>query len=139
MLTKFKKVALEASDTYKLVGNILIVQVINEDEIKTKSGLVIAQSIKNQVTSVGANKPTFARVLMTGEGYYDDDGTETALETKVGDIVLVPSVDIKFLSVFGKLMSSSDNQLGMVRDSEVQMRFKGQEGFDKFFGVLNNA
>jgi co-chaperonin GroES (HSP10) len=126
----------------------MLVEVIKDEEfekkVTTDSGKVVGiimnadLSAKSQKGGLGADKPTFARVLMVGEGYDNEDGKEKLpLDSKPGDIILIPEASIKKVSVFGKLVSYGETTLGLVRDSEVQMRFSGSEAFDKFFELLN--
>lgn len=141
-LKALEHAASEGKSNYQLVGDCLIVEVLKDEEFKTKSGLILASGTKAQINGIDANKPLWARVLMVGEGYYDtdEDGnqTEVPLETKPGDVILIGKQSIEYFSVFGRLPNYGDTQLGLVRDGEVRMRFRGQEGFDKFFELANS-
>lgn len=143
-LEAFAKVAAEAPETHKLVGDFLLVEVMKDEEFKTKSGLIMSTEMsRNQMDGMFQDRPTFARVLMAGAGYFSEgeDGKmkDVPLDTKPGDIVLVGRVSIKHFSVFGKLFSYGETTLGLCRDSDVQMRFSGDEGFERFFAVVNSA
>jgi co-chaperonin GroES (HSP10) len=127
-------------DNFKLIGDCLLIEVLKEDEFKTKSGLIIADSTGRQVNGLSADKPTFVRVLIVGEGYYnEDDGSDVRLDSQPGDIVLVGTTSIKRFSVFGPIVNYGDTSLGLIRESDVQMRFNGQAGFDAFFREANEA
>jgi hypothetical protein len=150
-LKAFQQTAESQRPDYQLIGDFLLVELIPDDEFKTKSGIILQTDLsKSQTNGIHTDKPTFVRVLMTGEGYFDDsdkmddedasEGPRTIpLESQPGDIALVGRTSIKFFSVFGKLVSYGETQLGLCRESDIQMRFKGQEGFDRFFGALNQA
>lgn len=53
-----------------------------EDELKTKSGLMLSEDTKE--------RPTKGEVLAVGEGFMNDDGKLLPMALKVGDIVLYP-------------------------------------------------
>lgn len=149
-LDGFKAVAEQGKDLFKLTGNCMLVEVIKDNEfekkVTTDSGKVVGiimdagLSAKSQRGGLGADKPTFAKVLLVGEGYDNEGSTEKLpLESKPGDIILVPEISIKKFSVFGKLVSYGETSIGLVRESEVQMRFNGTEAFEQFFEMLNKA
>ncbi len=136
-------VAQEAKASFRLLSDCLLVEILKDEEFKTKSGLILASGTKAQINGIDANKPTWIRILMVGEGFYDnaEDGSLKLipLETKPGDLALVGKNAIEPLSVFGRIAIYGETQLGFVRDSEIRMRFDGQEGFDKFFEVANSV
>src|SRR5689334_13650412 len=91
-LSGFQTVAKEHGTLYKIQGNLLLVEVIKDEEFKTKSGIILATSDKRQVNGLVQDKPTFVRVLDVGPGYFKDDTMEDVpLETQPGDILLVPA------------------------------------------------
>jgi hypothetical protein len=82
------------------------------------------------VDGLDMNKPLFVRVLAVGEGYYDETtGNEIPLNVQVGDIILVGRIGVNFFSTFCGLVSETGNQIGLSRESEIRMRFKGEEGY----------
>jgi co-chaperonin GroES (HSP10) len=138
-LDAFTAVAREHAAAFELVGDYLIVEVIPDEEFKTKSGLIMATSSGHQVNSITADKPTFVRVLMVGAGTPKDaDSTDLVkYDVDPGDICLVGAHSIKYFSVFGQLVTYGETRIGLTLAGEIQMRFKGQTGFDRFFGSLN--
>jgi co-chaperonin GroES (HSP10) len=139
-LKAFQTVSESGKGTYQLIGDCILVEVIKEDEFKTKSGLILSSGNARQVNGIEANKPTWVRILLTGEGYYNDkDGTmeEVPLDSKPGDIALVSANSIKYFSVFGPIVAVGQTQLGLIRESDIQMRFPGDVGFNKFFEIVN--
>ena len=125
----------------QLIGDFLLVELIKDEEFRTKSGLVIAQSVnQRQISGLSADKPTFARILATGPGYYDDETkADVSLESKPGQIILIATNSFKSFSVFGKLINYGEVELGLTRESEVQARFENQEAFDRYFDRLNGV
>jgi co-chaperonin GroES (HSP10) len=140
-LKAFEGAAKEVSDTFELIGDFLIVEEIKDDEMKSKGGIIIASGTQSQVNGLAADKPTFARVLMVGAGFYDDtkDNADVPVSVLPGDIILVGRHSIKKFSVFGKLMSYGETDLGLTKESEIQLRFKGEEGFERFFRYVNQS
>lgn len=146
-LEKFLNLASSAREHYQLVGDFLLVEKLPEDELRTKSGLYIPVS-KNQLNTFSTDRPHWVRVLACGEGYYsqeEDPETGTIVEKTVpldvnpGDIVLVSQVSVKYFSVFGDLDGYEADSIGLTKQSEIQLRFKGEEGYRVAFGSLNKA
>jgi hypothetical protein len=129
-LKAFETASRESSDSYQLVGDICVVEEIKDEDFRTKSGLVIASGPQRQVNGIAADKPSFVRVLIPAPSYED---------IAAGDICLVPSTSIRRFSVFGKLMSYGETTLGLINAESIQLRFKGQNGFERFFDTLNRA
>jgi co-chaperonin GroES (HSP10) len=134
----FQTVAREHSNLYQIQGDLLLVEVLKDEEFKTKSGLFISSGGAKQVNSLMQDKPTFVRVLDTGPGFYAEDGSDIPLDSKPGDILLVPSTSIKYFSVFGRLVNYGEISLGLVNDSQAQIRWPGEEAFNEYFERLNS-
>lgn len=139
-LESFGKLNDERKGLFTLTGNCLLVEELPDEEFKTDSGIIIAGN-QRQVTGIQADKPTFVRILLVGEGYFDEDTKETIpCDSKQGDIVLIGAHGVRWFSVFGKFMNyGSGNRIGICRETEIQMHFQGQEGFDKTFNILNTG
>lgn len=139
-LQAFKALSETGTKNYTLYGDVLIVEEVTAELPKTKSGLVMATGREKQIDGLELNKPVFVRVLAVGAGYYDEEtGEDVPPEVQVGDIVLVGPMSVKWFSYFGNLISTATSRLGLTRESEIQMRFKGQEGYDKAFEILNSS
>lgn len=122
-----------------LTGNILLVERVPQDEVKTKSGLILAtEGGKNQVNSIGANLPVFVHVLAAGSGYYDEEEGDVPLDTKPGDILLVGQHSVKWLSVF-PIDNYEPFSVGVTSEAETQMRFRGRDAYGRFSAALNSA
>lgn len=144
-LDAFKVAVADAGDSFQLIGDCLLVEILPEAEMKTTSGILISQGSDRQINGFSADRPCFVRVLAVGAGYYDDGKMDEGepksipLDSAPGDILLVGKTSVKYLSTFGNILSYGKNQIGLCRDSDVQIRFKGQEGHDRFFGTLDKA
>lgn len=147
-LGAFEDAKAQCSGLYNLTGDVLIVEKVQGQELKkdvmrhdgTKVQLHLAGGTEKKIDGLDMNLPMFARVLAVGPGFYDPTDSDAApigCEVEPGDIILIGRMSVNWFSVFGSLVSTSTNELGLTRESEVRMRFKGQAGYDKFFEALN--
>lgn len=144
-LSQFKQLANLSPRPYELTGDYLLVESIPEEELKTDSGIIIASVRTNALNTITQDRPHWVRVLACGEGYYsletDDDGNEvertTPLTAQPGDIILVSKLSVKYFSVFGALKGYEPDSIGLTKESEIQLRFKGEEGYRDAFSSLN--
>lgn len=120
------------------MGDILLVREIPAQEQKTKGGLYIPTMQLKQVDGLEANRPCWVQVLKVGAGYFDEGEDHVPLDTKPGDIILVGKLSVKWLSTLGPLTSTPENNLGIVRETEIQGRFRGQDVHDTYFRVLGD-
>lgn len=125
---------------FDLIGDVLIVEEIPVEEKKTKSGLIMNTGGVRRADGLDMNQPLFVRVLAVGAGFYNDEnGTDVPLECQVGDIILVGRMSVNWFSTFGPLISEANKQIGVTRESEMKMRFKGQEGYDLATSALGGG
>jgi len=125
--------AKESKGKYALYGDLIIVEMIDLEQYQKSSPIIISQGAGRQTNGMTANLPTFARIVMVGDGYTKEDGTPEPVEAEVGDIILVGQNSVQEFSQFGKINNYGRVRLGITRASEALMRFSGQEGFDSFF------
>jgi co-chaperonin GroES (HSP10) len=138
-LDYFKENRAQFKEQFELIGDIILVERVTFEHI-TASGLVLARDTRNQINSIAADEPHFYRVLLPGEGYYDDETKEpVALNVQQGDFILVPSTSVKFFSIFPRLEGYEPSSIGVTRESEIQWRFKGEESFAHFTREFNQA
>lgn len=135
----FGKLAEQAPSSYQLIGDCILVERIKEPEKKTASGIIYGIDTGNrQLGTIAADRPHWVRVLAVGEGYYDDTTKESVpLNVNPGDIVLVSGISVKYFSTFGELNGCKPDEIGITRESEIQLRFKGSEGYAEAFRCLN--
>lgn len=135
-LAAFQKMATEGKEYYQLNGEFIIVEEVPPEEKKTKGGLVLPGH-ERQHDGFAQNRPTLVRVVAVGEGYYDDDtGESVPLDVAPGDVILVGGQSVKWLSYLGPIISSEGVRIGLSTASEVQMRFRGEEGYKKVCELL---
>lgn len=120
----------ESRGFFKLTGNLLLIEKLPAQEIKTASGLVLATD-RNHVNSIGANAPVFCRVVASGEGTYEDDGTEADLDTRPGAIILVGDVSVRWLS-YMPVKNYKPFEAGITSESEIQIKWETEEDYNKW-------
>lgn len=137
-LDRFKGLSFEGTKTHVLVGNTILVEKLKEPERKIGS-FIMPTDIK-QRGSFEQDIAVFVRVLAVGEGYYDDVTKEDLpLDVQVGDIILVGQLSVKYFSFFGELQNYEPDTIGITRESEIQLRFRGEEGYKEAFRILNGS
>lgn len=119
---------------FTLTGDLVIVKLFDE-QVRTKSGIYMAEQ-SNQIDGVNADKPTLAKVLLVGEGYHDEDDKPIPLDVSIGDVIMVGKHSVSLVSKFGGVLF---DKVGIIRADQIQMRFKGQDAFDKAVAVLSEA
>lgn len=91
-------------------------------------------------TGRSVDKATFGSVCREcGGTKYTQTMDFIPLTSKVGDIVLVGDLSVKWLSTFGPIVTTKGSRVGLVREGEVQLRFKGQNGYNEVFRILGDA
>ncbi|NIO44451.1 MAG: hypothetical protein GTN36_02755 [Candidatus Aenigmarchaeota archaeon] len=132
-LEKFKKLP-ENGELYNLKGNYILVERLDETEVKTSSGIILKASNRPDVMSMSENKPHLCVVLAVGEGYEEDD-----LEVEVGNIIMVPQISIKYFSMLPALQDYVSDTIGLTQSSEAQWIFNDVEAFNKTFELLKGS
>ena len=128
--------------TYNLKGNRLLVERILDPERTTKSGIILdtGDNTSSQFNTIGSDKPLFFIVLDIGEGYTDDDGniSQKDMDVSIGDIIMLPKLSVKYFSIFGDLVNYVPDTIGIARESDIEIRFSGIEGYEAYFKTLNS-
>lgn len=131
-LNAFQHLQANGAQYFTLIGDNIIVEEVAKEELKTASGIIIASSDKHrQVNTVEDARPLLVRVLLVGQGYYDDvTGESQSLGVNPGDILLVGKLGVKWLSSFGPLtLQEGGLMIGLIREAEIQQIFSGEEGY----------
>lgn len=127
----------------KLVGGVLFVEHIPDEEVKSAAGLILASGDK-QLGAFDADRPHFVRVISVGEGYYDDVTKEDIpLEYEPGNVLLVPLNAIKYFTSFGSYIGRQFKHkkgesfgVGIASAGEEWMRFDTLEDYKKFMSFF---
>jgi co-chaperonin GroES (HSP10) len=135
-LDKFKKIA-----DRRLVGDILFVEIVEEEEVKSKGGILMPTKAISQHSVTGLapeRRLMLVRVLQVGEGYYDDETKEDVpLTTKPGDIVAVPFAQVQWLSMFGTMEGYQPDSIGITTEKAIHWRLGTDAECDAVFEALN--
>lgn len=136
----FKAQGNAIAEKMKLIGNILLVEKVDQGEIKTKSGLIMAAG--NSRDNILAAVPRLVRVLAKGAGYFtetDDGPKEEPLETPIGAILLVGEASVKWLGAIPGFTSYEPYTMGIVRDEEQQIRWEDDEQYQQTFDLISRG
>lgn len=136
---KFTRMFSELGPQAVLRGDALLVEILEEPEIKTESGLIIAEDPEQVRGGVNNNKAKVGRVIATGEGYYDPETKENIpLDVPVGAVVMHPPYSVVEYSTFPGLAGLTGNKLGIISEKEVAFYYSSLEAYNKAMGLLNN-
>lgn len=128
---------LDKEGIIKVMGNRLLVEVLEETEKKTASGIVISQP--NKKNPLVNNDLAIVKVLAVGEGYFaeDKDGNikDVGLTNKPGDNILVSTMSLTLYSDFFLLKDYKEGTIGLIGQENVHATITD---VDKFLEVLKN-
>lgn len=133
--------ALRATNTFTLRGTSLLVEIIPPEELKTKSGLILAtHSDQKGGNSLNAHKIEYGKVLVVGQGTWDDEKREyVPLDVKEGHIVVLPQYSYQLMSTFPALTRPLSNKVAMVASSSILGFFDSEDGFNRAKNAMNNT
>lgn len=139
-LSRFAHLTTEGAASFDLIGDHILVERIPVTEKRTSSGLILSlDSGKDQKNSLSADLPIMVIVVAVGKGYYNDDtGASVPLNVKPGDIGLVGSVSTKWFSDL-PIGDYKPYEIGLSREEEIKWLFKGLEGYERAFDLLNSG
>lgn len=131
--------ALRATNTFTLRGTSLLVEICPPEELKTKSGLFIAtDSNQRGGNSINAHKIEYGKVLVVGQGTWDDEKREyVPLDIKEGQIVVLPQYSYQLMSTFPALNKPLANKVAMVSSSSVLGFFESEDAFNTARQAMN--
>lgn len=135
-LEKFRALAEEADQDFRLFGDFLIVERIHEKEKTTKSGIVMPATGLNPAKWDQTDLPVLCHVLYVGEGYYKDDGEEVPLAVEPGDIILIGQLSANWFKTFMSI--TEPGIIGITRESEIKAKITGKDGYAKVDGILGS-
>lgn len=138
-LEKFKSLqSEEAKANFRLNGGRLLVEIFPPKELKTASGLVIsAPSNMARGSTAESMRSVLAIVLLTGSGYFGDNGEDIPIDVPIGAIVLISDMDIKTFSTFPGIDDYTQNTLALIPENAIQMQFPTLESFQNYESFLN--
>lgn len=116
---------------FRLNGARVLVEILPTKEIKTASGIIMTSPDTFKATA-DSFKAILGIVLLTGEGYVDDDGDSIPMETKLGQVVVLNEFGLKYYSQYPGIADYTRNTLAMTNESEIVMSFDSIEEFEKY-------
>lgn len=131
-LEKFERLLKSECNDLILMGDNILVERLPPLELKTKSGIIIADAKTHRETSHDA-ATEFGVVLMTGPGQVMEDGSVLPCESLPGLVVLLPG-NVTWYSQFGHIAGYEPYSIGRLRDSQVPMWFCN---YKRVFEILN--
>ncbi len=133
-LGRFSKLA---EGQLPLRGNRLLVEVLPKAEIKSKGGLILQSSMKDHKTTTEMNRAKLAIVLVSGNGYYDEEGgADVPLDIRPGSVIMVSEMGLKYYSEFPGITEYTGEILALTRDSEIHAALSSIEEYAKYQEVL---
>lgn len=123
---------LEFPGLMTLKGDDILVERLPPLEMKTKSGIILADAKTHKQTAHDA-ATEFGIVLATGPGQVFEDGTVQPCDAKIGEVILLPG-NVVWYSQFGHITDYEPYSIGRLRDSQVPVWFTD---YKKVFEVLN--
>lgn len=129
------------ADDFVLQGDRLLVEEIKPEEMKTQSGIVLASDtggFGRNKDGLDSNRAFFARVLVAGPGHYEEDGTDVPCEVAPGDVVMVSLNSVMWFTTFMNNIATVDVKMGLTRESDVHLHFKGRHAYDEVRAFLKS-
>jgi co-chaperonin GroES (HSP10) len=137
--SEFNRLAELGSSTFVLRGSALIVEILPDEEIKTRGGIVIATDSRHTGgNSVEAHKLKVGRVLMSGLGYWDEEKKDyIPLDVKPGAVVILPQYSTQFISTFPGIQRPTGNRLAIIKESDLLAYYPSDDAFQTAKAKLN--
>jgi co-chaperonin GroES (HSP10) len=137
----------EMPDSFVLRGSSIIVEILDKEEIKTASGLIMATTDDHvKGNSINQHRLEAGRVLMVGPGYWiEGDGSNSIygtghyepLEVKPGAIVILPQFATSVISVFPGIARPTKNKLGLIKMDSILCFYPSQEAYEQVKAKVN--
>lgn len=136
-LEQFKKLQNdEAQKLFKLMGNRILVELLPAQEIKTAGGLILSAPANQVKLSAQSQQAVLAIVLMTGEGYVDNDGKDVPMDVAVGNVVMLNDLGLRAYSTFPGVSGYTQSTIALTSEGDVQMSFESIENYMKYCEIL---
>lgn len=130
----FDALRAQGKDTFILRGSTLIVEVMDEEELVSNGGIILASDSNQARGGMDEHRLNVARVLMVGDGYVDTDenGKEVSIpcDVEVGAYILLPKYSTQYISIFPGLNIPTKNKIGMVKEGEILAYYPTGEAYE---------
>lgn len=126
----------QAEGTFELFGSKLLVERLEINaEVKSAGGIILSAA-NHAKSTLKKQEPLVARVLASGQGYTNEDGTSIPLDVRPGNIVVLNPNGVNFFSTLPGVPSYTDMKIGITTEGDVQMCFKDVEAFNAYCKVF---
>ena len=137
-LSQFQKLQVkEAEGIFKLHGSRVLVELLPAQEIKTAGGLILSAHTNQVKLSAQSQQAVLGIVLLTGEGYVDNDGNDVPMDVKVGNVVMLNDMSLRAYSTFPGLAGYTQSTVALTSESDIQMSFENIEKYEEYSKLLN--
>jgi co-chaperonin GroES (HSP10) len=135
---EFTRLKALGPETFVLRGSTIIVELVPDEELKTKGGIIIATPSDHVRKSVTEHKLQVGRVLMTGQGYWDEEKEAyVPLDVEPGAIVILPQYSTQLISTFPGIARPTGNKLALVKESELLAYYPNETAYNTAKAELN--
>lgn len=111
-----------------LNGNRLLIELLEEGEKKTATGIIVDTGINRKLNLEQADQARMGIVLLVGPGYTaEDTGEKVEVPYKAGDFVLVNQFAVKTFGQFFELAEYKANTVGLITDDLIQGKLGNPE------------
>lgn len=126
-----------------VLGDLILVEKIEEPEEITKGGIIIQRVGKDprEMAMLGGSETSLFTVLATGQGYTDPDGDIIidSLGFEVGNLVAIPNVTVQYFKHLPAFQDYSPLTIGVAKAGDVRLKFKNSQQFSEYFDFLNDS
>lgn len=119
---------IEAKGLLAINGNRLLIELLEEPETTTKSGIVL--NVKSTKHHAAADRARLAVVLAVGPGYVTEEDEKIDMIYKPGDYVLVNQFGVKTFGEFFGLSEYKADSVGLITDDLIHGKISNFKEFD---------
>lgn len=132
-MTKFQKFfsAVTEQGLLKIRGATLVAEVLDDEELKSKGGLILSAPKEHARGGVEENRLKVARIVAVGEGYLGENGESIPCDTKVGAIVILPKYSAQTVSIFPGLADMTNDKLVLLKEESILAMYETEENYNK--------
>lgn len=127
----FSKLQELGNSTFVLRGGTLVVELLADEELKSKGGIILAVPDAHKRNSIAENKIKAGRVVAVGEGYVGDDGERIPCDVNVGAIVLLPPYAPQYVSVFPGIAEPTQDRLALIKEDQILAYYTSEEAYEQ--------
>lgn len=129
-LERFKTLRAAMQDSeFSFEADFMLIEQIDEPEIKTKGGIVLAQAPGHILSEAQSLKAKLGIVLLVGR--------DVPAHLQPGAVILLNEYSVRWYSTFPGITEYSGKKIGLTMASEVKMSFKDEETYERFTTIVD--